>query len=245
MSAPVGRDAARGARVAGMRVLVIEDEPQLAATITQALREAGLGADAARDGDTGLQLALEESVDAVVLDLLLPRRHGLSVLQEIRKRRPELPVLILTALGGVEDRVGGLDRGADDYLAKPFALTELLARVRAMLRRGGARFPSACVTVGDLEVDLAAHTAHRGGRRLDLTPREYALLTLFLGRRGEALSRAEIGERVVIRGFEATSNLIDVSVCGLRRKLGDPPLIHTVRGHGYRLDAPGGGDGAR
>ncbi|HZU99237.1 MAG TPA: response regulator transcription factor [Planctomycetota bacterium] len=223
-----------------MRILVVEDEPQLGSTIAQALREAGYATDVAKDGEEGLSLGLTFAFDLVVLDLLLPGRHGLSVLRELRKKKPALPILVLTALDQVEEKVDGLEKGADDYMTKPFALTELLARVRALLRRGKADLPGAVVKVGDLVVDLAQQRVTRRGEPVKLTPREYALLVFFLNRRGSVLSRTEIGEHVVDRDFEATSNLIDVSIAGLRSKLGDPQLIHTVRGAGYRFEEPEG-----
>ncbi|MBK6939227.1 MAG: response regulator transcription factor [Planctomycetes bacterium] len=222
-----------------MRILVIEDETSLARSIAAALESNGLAADVAHDGEEGEYLATTHTYDAVILDLLLPKKAGLDVLAGLRSKRPALPVLVLTALGDVEHRVRGLDRGADDYLAKPFAVNELLARVRALLRRRNPNVAGAVVTVGDLEVDLAGHVVRRGGRLIALSPREYALLVLFVNRRGEALSRTEIGEHVVDREFESTSNLIDVSIYGLRTKLGKPELIHTVRGVGYRFDAEG------
>jgi two-component system OmpR family response regulator len=221
-----------------MRILVIEDEPQLARTIAQALEESGFAADTALDGEKGLTLAQGHPYDALVLDLLLPKRHGLSVLREIRRTKPDLPVLLLTALDRTEEKVDGLAKGADDYLSKPFALSELLARVRALLRRGREDLiAGALARVGDLEVDLARGTVVRRGEKIKLTPREYALLVFFVHRQGEALSRTEIGEHVVDRDFEATSNLLDVSIGGLRTKLGEPPLIETIRGVGYRFGA--------
>lgn len=222
-----------------MRILVVEDEPQLASTLRQALTEEGYSADVAPDGDEGLRLGTNFGYDLVVLDLLLPKRHGLSVLRELKKAKPGLPILVLTALDQTEEKVDGLERGADDYLAKPYALAELLARVRALLRRGSDRkVMSARVKVADFEVDLASRTVTRAGVPIKLTPREYALLVLFVNRRGEVLTRTEIGERVIDREFEATSNTIDVSIAGLRAKLGDPQLIATVRGVGYRFDEP-------
>ena len=221
-----------------MRVLVVDDERELAGTVAQALRESGLAADVAYDGEEALRLALSSAYDAVVLDLLLPRRPGLSVLKEIRRAKPKLPVLLLSALDKVEQRVDGLDRGADDYLPKPFALAELLARVRALLRRGSEALTSAVIAVGDLEVDLARRRASRGGRSIDLTAREYSILAFLAARRGGVVTRREIGEHVVDRLFEPMSNAIDVSICGLRGKLGKPELVRTVRGIGYRLDAP-------
>ena len=222
-----------------MRVLVVEDERDLATTVAQALRESGHAADIAFDGEEGLRLALTSSYDAVVLDLLLPKRPGLSVLREIRRARPKLPVLVLSALDRVEERVDGLDRGADDYLAKPFALSELLARVRALLRRGTDAVSSAVVSLGDLDVDLARRRATRSGRAIDLTGREWSILAFLAARPGAVVTRAEIGEHVIDRLFEPTSNAIDVSICGLRAKLGKPEMIRTVRGVGYRLDDAG------
>ncbi len=221
-----------------MRILVVEDEPQLSRTLAQALRESGYSADTALDGEAGLNLGLQHEYDAVVLDLLLPKRHGLSVLKELRRAKPALPILVLTALDQTEEKVDGLDKGADDYLTKPFALSELLARVRALLRRGKDSARSAQVKVADLEVDLAKQVVLRGGKAVKLTRREYALLVLFVNRKGQVLSRSEIGERVVDREFEPASNLIDVSIAGLRQKLGEPQLIRTVRGVGYRFDDP-------
>jgi two-component system copper resistance phosphate regulon response regulator CusR len=220
-----------------MRILVIEDEPRLARTLVRALAEAGYAADAAHDGAEGLRLGQENGYDLVILDLLLPKLHGLSVLKELKKAKPSLKILVLTALDETEEKVDGLDKGADDYMTKPYVLAELLARVRALLRRGNEKVPSSLVSVADLEVDLAAHVARRAGVPLKLTLREWALLVLFVNKQGRVLTRAEIGERVIDPAFEPASNVIDVSVATLRSKLGDPPLIHTVRGVGYRFDA--------
>jgi len=222
-----------------MRVLIVEDERAVARTLAEAIQEAGFAVDLAFDGDEGLRLGREFSYDAVVLDLLLPGKHGLSVLRELRTEKPTLPILVLSALDQLDERVDGLDRGADDYLSKPVALKELLARLRAVLRRTHGKLDSAMARIADLEVDLAGCVVRRGGRPLQLTPREYSLLLLFLNHRGQVLGRTEIGEHVVDRVFEPASNLIDVSVYSLRLKLGNPSLIHTVRGVGYRFDAPG------
>jgi DNA-binding response OmpR family regulator len=221
-----------------MRVLVIEDEPELACALTQALRESGLAADAAMDGEEGLQLGLDGAVDLVILDLLLPKRPGLSVLKELRRVRPELPILCLTALDMVEEKIDGLDRGADDYVTKPFALAELLARVRALLRRGHRVIPASRFRISDLEIDFASRMVTRGGAAISLSPREYALLLHFVANQGRALTRTEIGEHVIDAGFAPASNVIDVSVHGLRAKLGEPSVVHTVRGVGYRFAAP-------
>ncbi len=221
-----------------MRVLVVEDDSKLAELMVRALKEQGLAADSAADGELGLSLALDVSVDALILDLMLPKRGGLEVLREVRKARPDLPVMILTALSGSEHTVKGLDGGADDYMTKPFALPEFLARTRALLRRAGSRLTTAVETLADLEIDTAARVVKRGGRVLQLSPREYALLLFFFARRGRAVSRTEMGEHVVERAFTAHSNALDVSISGLRSKLGEPQLIRTVRGVGYRLAAP-------
>jgi len=221
-----------------VRVLIVEDDPKLAELMVRALKEQGLAADSAADGELGLSLALDPAIDALILDLMLPKRPGLEVLREVRKARPDLPVMILTALSGSEHTVRGLDCGADDYLTKPFALPEFLARTRALLRRTGSRLSSAVETLADLELDAASRVVKRGGRVLQLSPREYSLLLFFFARRGRAVSRAEIGEHVVEREFTANSNALDVSISGLRAKLGEPQLIRTVRGVGYRLAAP-------
>lgn len=218
-----------------MRVLVVEDDPTLARSIAVALEEHGFEVEIALDGDEGLSLGSTRDIDVVVLDLLLPERAGLDVLAGLKARKPLLPILVLTALGGVEHRVAGLDRGADDYMEKPFALLELLARVRALLRRQGVVAVPAIIEVDDLVVDVNARIARRADRIIALTQREYELLVLFMTRRGEILSRMAIGEHVVDRGFRSNSNIIDVSVCGLRMKLGTPDLIETVRGVGYRF----------
>lgn len=224
-------------KLTGMRILVVEDEREMARCIAQAIEESGMAANIASDGEEALSLAAESSFDLVILDLLLPKRPGASVLKELRRRKPGLPVLILTAIDSVEEKVRNLDLGADDYLTKPFALKELMARIRALLRRRNDRVAAARVLVEDLEVNLATRRVRRGGRELQLTPREYAILVYLVNRRGEVVERREIGEHVIDRVFEPTSNLIDVSIYGLRGKLGQPELIHTVRGMGYRLEA--------
>lgn len=219
-----------------MRILVVEDDPALSASIAQAIREGGFAVDVRHTGPSGLEAALQFEYALVVLDLLLPGKHGLTVLKELRAAKPRLSILILSALDEVAERVDGLDRGADDYLAKPFALTELLARVRSLLRRATLEAPDSHVRAGDLDVDIARRRVHRGARAVELTPREYAILVLLVSRRGRPVTREEIGAQVIDREFEATSNAIDVSICGLRAKLGTPELIRTIRGVGYCLD---------
>ncbi len=219
-----------------MRILLVEDDLALSASVSQAIRESGFSVDVAHTGPEGLSAALAFDYALVVLDLLLPGKHGLEVLKDLRRAKPRLPVLILSALDEVGQRVDGLDRGADDYLAKPFALEELLARVRSLLRRSTLEAPDAHVRAGDLDLDLARRRVRRGDREIELTPREYSILVFLMSRRGKPVSREQIGAQVVDRDFEATSNAIDVSICGLRAKLGAPDPIRTVRGVGYRLE---------
>jgi two-component system copper resistance phosphate regulon response regulator CusR len=221
-----------------MRILVVEDEPKTADYLRRGLCENGFVVDVARDGDDGLHQATTGGYDLVVLDVLLPGRDGWSVLAELRRAGVGTPVLFLTARDAVPDRVRGLELGADDYLVKPFAFTELLARVRTVLRRGPARQPEV-LRVADLEVEPARLRATRAGRRLDLTPREFALLALLARRTGEVLSRTLIAEQVWDMNFDSVSNVVDVHVGRLRAKVDAPfdrKLIHTVRGAGYVLE---------
>jgi len=221
-----------------VRILIIEDEPKTAAYLRKGLCESGFLADVAFRGDDGLQLARERDYDVVILDVMLPERDGWEVLSEIRRAGKQTPVLFLTARDAVPDRVKGLELGADDYLVKPFAFSELLARVRTILRRGPARQPEA-LRVADLELDLVRHRAVRGGQRLELAPKEFALLSLLARRQGEVLSRTLIAEQVWDMNFDSDTNVVDVAVRRLRRKADDPfprKLIHTVRGLGYVLE---------
>jgi two-component system copper resistance phosphate regulon response regulator CusR len=221
-----------------MRILVVEDDKKMALNLQRGLDESGFIVDFAIDGPTGLYLAQTGPYDLVVLDLMLPGCDGWTVLKELRRERPELAVLILTARDGVQDRVRGLDLGADDYLVKPFAFSELLARIRAVLRRGSARDVS-CWRHGDLEVDAVRRRATRAGRILDLTPKEFLLLALLVRRAGEVLSRSVIAEQVWNLDFCSDSNVVEVHVRRLRAKVDDPferRLIHTVRGFGYVLE---------
>ena len=221
-----------------MRILVIEDERRVRSFLERGLVEAGFAVDVAADGETGSNLARVHPYDAIVLDLMLPKRDGLSVLAELRAAGRATPVLVLSARDEVDDRVRGLDAGADDYLAKPFSFAELLARLRALLRRGTAR-PS-LLEIGDLRVDLVAHRAERGGQRLDLTAKEFALLEYLARHAGEVVTRTMISEHVWDMNFDSFSNVIDVYIRYLRQKIDEPfatKLIHTRRGIGYVLEA--------
>jgi DNA-binding response OmpR family regulator len=224
-----------------MRVLVVEDYPPLRTSVARGLREAGHAVDVAADGTEGLALATASDYDVVVLDLMLPGTDGLTVLRTLRARRAEARVLILTARDGLKDRVRGLDLGADDYLVKPFALEELLARVRALVRRRyGAASP--VVRIAGLEIDTGGRVVLANGERVDLTAREYSILEVLALRAGRIVTREEISEHVYDWAADVASNVVDVYVGYLRRKLGAaglPPLIRTHRGIGYSLGEPG------
>ena len=225
-----------------MRVLVVEDERKVASFIGQGLTEEGHTVDVALDGAQALDLALGgPPYDLIVLDVMLPRRDGFSVLKTLRDRRVPSSILLLTARDSVPDRVTGLDLGADDYLTKPFAFEEFLARVRALLRRGSGQ-RAAVLRLADLTLDPATREVTRGHRRIGLTTREYALLEYFLRNAGRVLTRPMLAEHVWGLDFDSESNIIDVYVGYLRRKIevdGEPRLLHTVRGAGYVLKAEG------
>ena len=225
-----------------MRLLVIEDEPKLAAYLCKGLTEEGYVVDVAHNGVDGLHLAMESEYDLLVLDGMLPGIDGLGLLAALRQSK-QTPVLMLTARVRVEDRVKGLRGGADDYLVKPFAFSELLARIQVLLRRARPdRSPEAAtvLALADLQLDLLRRRATRGGRRLDLSAKEFTLLALLLRRSGEVLSRTEIAEQVWDMNFDSSTNVIDVAIRRLRAKLDAPfdrALLHTVRGMGYVLEA--------
>lgn len=222
-----------------MKLLIIEDEEKTASFLRKGLEENGFVADVARRGDDGLRMARTARYDVVILDVMLPGLDGWAVLAAVRQDNRQTPVLFLTAKDAVDDRVKGLELGADDYLVKPFAFSELLARVRTLLRRSPARQPDT-ITVADIEIDAVRHRASRAGVRLDLTPKEFALLSLLARRTGEVLSRTLISEQVWDVNFDSDTNVVDVHVRRLRAKVDDPfdaKLIHTVRGVGYVLEA--------
>ena len=220
-----------------MHILVVEDEKKVASFIKRGLEAANYSVDVEHDGETGLSRLLKTDYDLVILDVMLPRVDGLSLMKEIRQRRIEVPVLLLTARVTIADRVMGLDLGADDYLTKPFAFEELLARVRALLRRGAAAVP-AVLGIADLRLDPATREVTRSNQRIELTPKEYALLEFLLRRREQVLSRAVIAQHVWGVNYDTFTNVIDVYVNYLRNKIDDgfePKLIHTVRGVAYVL----------
>ena len=220
-----------------MRVLIIEDEPGLRDGITVALRVTGFAVDAAGDLAEGRRLAAEHRYDCVIADRMLPDGDGLGILDDGWRRRNRTPVLILTARDAVRDRVEGIERGADDYLTKPFAMAELLARVRMLCRRVDGAAP-AVTEIGDVEVDSARHEVRRNGIVLSLTVKEFAVIELLASRPGQAVSRDEITAQCWDRLTEPMSNAVDVVISQLRRKLGEPSPIRTVRGVGYILEAP-------
>lgn len=224
-----------------MKILIVEDEVKTGDYLKKGLQEAGFSVDLARNGADGLHLATSGEYALIVLDVMLPGLNGWEVVEGMRRSGHDLPVLFLTARDDVQDRVKGLELGADDYLVKPFAFSELLARVRTLLRRGRAREPETLKTA-DLELDVLRRRATRAGQRIDLTPKEFSLLELLLRRRGEVLPRSLIASQVWDMNFDSDSNVVEVAVRRLRAKVDDPfqrKLIHTVRGMGYVLEARG------
>ncbi|WP_224983607.1 heavy metal response regulator transcription factor [Geomonas agri] len=221
-----------------MRILIIEDEHKAANYLKKGLTENGFSVDIANDGEDGLHLAMTEQYDLIILDVMLPIKGGWAIIQELREAGKDVPVIFLSARDAVHDRVHGLELGADDYLVKPYAFSELLARIRIILRRHPLQ-QAELLKLADLELDLVRHKARRGGQTLDLTVKEFQLLALMLRRRGEVLSRTTISEQVWGINFDSDTNVVDVAIRRLRKKVDDPftlKLIHTIRGVGYVID---------
>ena len=221
-----------------MKILVIEDEPKAAAYLRQGLSESGYAVEVAHNGTDGLHAAANGDHDLVILDVMLPGIDGFAVLSALRTSS-QVPVLMLTARGKTDDKVRGFDLGADDYLAKPFQFPELLARVRALLKRGQTPAVDSVLRVEDLEIDAVRHRATRGGQRIDLSAKEFALLSLLVQKSGEVLSRTQIASLVWDINFDSDTNVVEVAIRRLRAKIDDPfddKLIHTVRGVGYVLE---------
>jgi two-component system OmpR family response regulator len=221
-----------------MRLLLIEDDPKIASFIVKGFKAAGFAVDHAEDGDTGLDLGLSEPYEVIIVDLMLPKRDGLSVIEEMRKQKIDTPVIILSAKDSVEDRVKGLHIGSDDYLPKPFAFAELLARVQALMRRSKGTIEPTRLTVGELSLDLISRDVRRGDRRIELQPLEYSLLAYLMRNTGRVVSKTMIMEHVWQYNFDPQTNVVEARICRLRDKVDkdfETKLIHTVRGVGYVL----------
>ncbi|WP_306544198.1 heavy metal response regulator transcription factor [Malikia spinosa] len=224
-----------------MKILIVEDEPKTGDYLRQGLREAGFAVELASDGLAGLQLAQQQDFDLLILDVMLPGLNGWQLLQRLREQGHLVPVLFLSARDQVEDRVKGLELGADDYLVKPFSFAELLARVRTILRRGRSGVEATALQVADLELDLLRRRVSRAGKRIELTAKEFALLELLMRRHGEVLPRSLIASQVWDMNFDSDTNVIEVAMRRLRAKVDEgfePRLIQTVRGMGYVLEVP-------
>jgi DNA-binding response OmpR family regulator len=223
-----------------MRILVVEDDPTLAAFVSKGLREAGYAVDVATDGTRGLDLAVAQRPDLAIVDIMLPGLDGFALIEAVRRRGLNMPVLILSAKRSVDDRVRGLHIGGDDYLTKPFALAELLARVQALLRRATASAEPTAIEVGDLHIDLLSRRVTRAGRSIDLRPREFELLEFLARHAGQVVSKTMILSRIWDYTFDPRTNVVDVLVCRLREKIDrdfGPKLLQTRRGMGYELSA--------
>ncbi|MCU0556327.1 MAG: response regulator transcription factor [Desulfobacterales bacterium] len=225
-----------------MRLLLVEDDTKIASFIIAGFKAAGFAVDHAADGQTGLALAATEPYDALILDLMLPRMDGLTLIQHLRRERIGIPVIILSAKGAIDDRVRGLQSGGDDYLTKPFAFSELLARVQALIRRAGGLSEPTRLTAADLSLDLVSREVLRAGRRIDLQPLEFSLLEYLLRNLGRVVSKTMIMEHVWDYNFDPQTNVVEARICRLRDKIDkgfEPKLIQTVRGVGYVLKAAG------
>ena len=221
-----------------MRILLVEDEVKTLAYLKKGLTEQGFVVDTAEDGLNGLFLAEQSEYDLIILDIMLPKMDGWSVIQKLRKTNKTVPVLFLSARDSIDDRVKGLELGADDYLVKPFAFSELLARIRSILRRGHVQ-QKEVIQIADLQIDLLKHKVYRANKHIDLTPKEFSLLSLLARREGEVLSRTLIAEQVWDMNFDSDTNIIDVAIRRLRQKIDTGftvKLIHTIRGVGYVLE---------
>ncbi len=226
-----------------MKILIVEDEIKTGDYLRQGLSEAGFTVDLTRDGADGLHQAISDDYDLIILDVMLPKLNGWQVLEMLRKADKQTPVIFLTARDEIGDRVKGLELGADDYLVKPFAFSELLARARTILRRGKPSIESTQLKIADLELDLLRRRAHRGEQTIELTAKEFSLLELLMRRKGEVLSRSLIASQVWDMNFDSDTNVIEVAMRRLRTKVDDPftlKLIKTVRGMGYVLEEPAG-----
>jgi two-component system OmpR family response regulator len=223
-----------------MRILLVEDDKKIASFVIKGLKEAGFAVDHAIDGESGLHLALTAPYDAAIIDIMLPKLYGLQLIEELRRQKINTPVLILSAKRSVDDRVRGLQKGGDDYLTKPFAFAELLARVQALIRRAHGSVEPTSLTMGDLSLDLLSRKVLRSGKQLDLQPREFALLEYLMRHAGQVVSKTMIMEHVWDYHFDPATNVVEARVCRLRDKVDrdfDKKLIHTIRGVGYVLRA--------
>ena len=223
-----------------MRLLLIEDDEKIASFIIKGMKEAGFRINHTADGETGLAMAASGDYDGAIVDLMLPKLDGLSLIENLRDRRITLPVIILSAKRTTDDRVKGLQLGGDDYLTKPFAFSELLARVQSLLRRASGTAEATSLTLSDLSIDLLARTVHRGGKNIDLQPKEFSLLEYLMRNTGRVVSKTMIMERVWDYSFDPQTNVVEARICRLRDKIDkgfDRQLIHTVRGLGYVIKA--------
>ncbi|MCL4476796.1 MAG: response regulator transcription factor [Nitrospirae bacterium] len=221
-----------------MRILLVEDDVKIASFVVKGLRAAGYAVDHAIDGENGLHMALTEPYDAAIIDIMLPKLDGLSLIEEMRKERVNSPVIILSAKGSVDDRVRGLHKGSDDYMTKPFAFSELLARVQALIRRAGGHAETTRLTVGGLSMDLITREVTREGRKIELQPMEFSLLEYLMRNAGRVVSKTMIMEHVWDYNFDPQTNVVEARICRLRDKIDrdfSKKLIHTIRGVGYVL----------